>query len=358
MVCSSLSKRGGLSAEPARLRSPAHMEPGKVPRSHCRPSVRPREVAKKKSAEPAAKAAKAKAARRVARRKRESRRKAPAEEARAPKRERRRSAAPSREGRRPRRREPSRRQRGGQEAVAPATAAAATPDLRPERAGAARGRKVCPKKVGALLGVGQQTLGIKTFRPGQAEAFDHLLGGEDLLAVMPTGSGKSLLYQLTSMVVPGRDRRGQPADRADQGSARQDGRQGRRRGEHRLDADREAAPRGRRARFARPAASCCSPRPSAWPIPSSACSCARPAAASACRGSSSTKRTASRSGATTSGPRTCRCARRSRTSAARRCSRRPRPRRRTSATTSCSSSGWRRRRSSRRRSIVRTSTSR
>lgn len=60
-----------------------------------------------------------------------------------------------------------------------------------------------PKKVGALLGVGQKALGIKTFRPGQAEAFDHLLAGEDLLAVMPTGSGKSLLYQLTSLVVPG-----------------------------------------------------------------------------------------------------------------------------------------------------------
>ncbi|HUS33688.1 MAG TPA: RecQ family ATP-dependent DNA helicase, partial [Kofleriaceae bacterium] len=60
-----------------------------------------------------------------------------------------------------------------------------------------------PKKVGALLGVGQQTLGIKSFRPGQAEAFDHLLANEDLLAVMPTGSGKSLLYQLTSLVVPG-----------------------------------------------------------------------------------------------------------------------------------------------------------
>src|ERR1043166_1215901 len=59
------------------------------------------------------------------------------------------------------------------------------------------------KKVGALLGVGQRQLGIKTFRPGQAEAFDHLLAGEDLLAVMPTGSGKSLLYQLTSLVVPG-----------------------------------------------------------------------------------------------------------------------------------------------------------
>ncbi len=60
-----------------------------------------------------------------------------------------------------------------------------------------------PPKVGALLGVGQKTLGIKSFRPGQAEAFDHLLAGEDLLAVMPTGSGKSLLYQLTSLVVPG-----------------------------------------------------------------------------------------------------------------------------------------------------------
>jgi ATP-dependent DNA helicase RecQ len=60
-----------------------------------------------------------------------------------------------------------------------------------------------PKQVGALLGIGQQTLGIKSFRPGQAEAFEHLLSGEDLLAVMPTGSGKSLLYQLTSMVMPG-----------------------------------------------------------------------------------------------------------------------------------------------------------
>jgi ATP-dependent DNA helicase RecQ len=60
-----------------------------------------------------------------------------------------------------------------------------------------------PHKVGALLGVAQQALGIKSFRPGQAEAFEHLLDAEDLLAVMPTGSGKSLLYQLTSLVVPG-----------------------------------------------------------------------------------------------------------------------------------------------------------
>ena len=60
-----------------------------------------------------------------------------------------------------------------------------------------------PKKVGALLGIGQQPLHIKNFRPGQAEAFEHLLAGEDLLAVMPTGSGKSLLNPLPTLVVPG-----------------------------------------------------------------------------------------------------------------------------------------------------------
>src|SRR5205823_10345456 len=100
--------------------------------------------------------------------------------------------------------------------VAPRSAAradAATPPVRPVAAVAAATYSLdgpippeadgLPRKVGALLGIGQQTLGIKSFRPGQAEAFEHLLAGEDLLAVMPTGSGKSLLYQLTSLVVPG-----------------------------------------------------------------------------------------------------------------------------------------------------------
>src|SRR5262249_25735308 len=41
-----------------------------------------------------------------------------------------------------------------------------------------------PKKVGALLGIAQDVLHIQSFRPGQAEAFEHLLAGEDLLAVM------------------------------------------------------------------------------------------------------------------------------------------------------------------------------
>ncbi|MBA2545150.1 MAG: ATP-dependent DNA helicase RecQ, partial [Deltaproteobacteria bacterium] len=91
-------------------------------------------------------------------------------------------------------------------AVASSTGAAAATPPRPEYTldgPAPPEGKDLPAKVGALLGIAQQTLGIKSFRPGQAEAFEHLLANENLLAVMPTGSGKSLLYQLTSLIVPG-----------------------------------------------------------------------------------------------------------------------------------------------------------
>ena len=55
----------------------------------------------------------------------------------------------------------------------------------------------------ALVKIGREVLGIQELRPGQAEAFKHLLAGKDVLAIMPTGSGKSLLYQLPSLVLPG-----------------------------------------------------------------------------------------------------------------------------------------------------------
>jgi ATP-dependent DNA helicase RecQ len=46
----------------------------------------------------------------------------------------------------------------------------------------------------------KQVFGFSDFRPGQAEIVQALFDGEDVLAVMPTGSGKSLCYQLPSLV--------------------------------------------------------------------------------------------------------------------------------------------------------------
>jgi ATP-dependent DNA helicase RecQ len=44
---------------------------------------------------------------------------------------------------------------------------------------------------------------IRDLRPGQAEIIESVLAGRDTLAVMPTGSGKSLTYQLPALVLPG-----------------------------------------------------------------------------------------------------------------------------------------------------------
>jgi ATP-dependent DNA helicase RecQ len=45
--------------------------------------------------------------------------------------------------------------------------------------------------------------GFDTFRPGQQETIEILLSGRSAAAIFPTGSGKSLCYQLTALLLPG-----------------------------------------------------------------------------------------------------------------------------------------------------------
>ena len=49
----------------------------------------------------------------------------------------------------------------------------------------------------------KSVFGFDSFRPGQAEIVEAVLAGENVLAVMPTGSGKSLCYQLPAILKPG-----------------------------------------------------------------------------------------------------------------------------------------------------------
>ena len=47
----------------------------------------------------------------------------------------------------------------------------------------------------AALNQLDKAYGYKSFRPGQLEAVNTILNDRDLVAVMPTGSGKSVCYQ-------------------------------------------------------------------------------------------------------------------------------------------------------------------
>jgi ATP-dependent DNA helicase RecQ len=51
--------------------------------------------------------------------------------------------------------------------------------------------------------VARERLGFETLRPGQREAVSALLDGHDTLVVQPTGSGKSAIYQIAGLLIPG-----------------------------------------------------------------------------------------------------------------------------------------------------------
>ncbi|HKK08832.1 MAG TPA: ATP-dependent DNA helicase RecQ [Gemmatimonadota bacterium] len=49
----------------------------------------------------------------------------------------------------------------------------------------------------------REVFGYESFRPGQRHVIDAVLAGKDCIAVMPTGAGKSLTFQLPARILPG-----------------------------------------------------------------------------------------------------------------------------------------------------------
>ena len=49
----------------------------------------------------------------------------------------------------------------------------------------------------------RDVFGFDGFRPGQEAAIEALLAGRSVLTVMPTGSGKSLCFQIPALIMDG-----------------------------------------------------------------------------------------------------------------------------------------------------------
>lgn len=65
------------------------------------------------------------------------------------------------------------------------------------------GRRAAPVSAERLREVAASRFGIEEFREGQLEAMVAAAAGRDVLAVMPTGHGKSAIYQVPGAVLPG-----------------------------------------------------------------------------------------------------------------------------------------------------------
>ncbi len=56
---------------------------------------------------------------------------------------------------------------------------------------------------GLIDGALSDTFGYDSFRPGQRQIIEAVVGGQDCIGIMPTGAGKSLTYQLAARVLGG-----------------------------------------------------------------------------------------------------------------------------------------------------------
>ena len=61
----------------------------------------------------------------------------------------------------------------------------------------------CKFSDASLTALLKKHFGYKAFRPGQLQVIKSVLSGNDTLAVMPTGGGKSLCCQIPALVFKG-----------------------------------------------------------------------------------------------------------------------------------------------------------
>ena len=63
--------------------------------------------------------------------------------------------------------------------------------------------QLAPPSRAEILALLRERFGHRRFRPGQEDVLQAILTGRDVVALLPTGAGKSLVFQIASQLLPG-----------------------------------------------------------------------------------------------------------------------------------------------------------